>query len=152
MNEKNSPITIVIVDDVPAYRNALRIALAASYPNCTIFEETDGANVALTCRHTSPDIVITDLKMPVKDGFGVLEELYEISVDYPVMVLTAFATIVALEKVTSSGCLGFVDKSSSMKTIIEGVDAVLEGKPYYSPYVHALIQRHFKNERIGNGA
>ena len=151
MNKNESPITIIIVDDVPAYRSALTVVLKKAYPNATIIEAQNGEGISSMCLHTDPDIVITDLQMPVRDGFDVLGQLFEISIDYPVMVLTAYATIRALEKVTAAGCLGFVDKSSSMKTVIEGVESVLAGKPYYSPYIHALLQRHFTEERLANG-
>lgn len=143
MNKNSDPITIVIVDDVPVYRTALSNVLKSKYPNCTIIEEENGNQIVEVCQRVEPDIVITDLKMPGKDGFQVVNDLFNININYPVMVLTAYATIKALEKVTWAGCLGFVDKSSGMKVILEGVETVMSNKPYYSPFIHRLIQEHF---------
>jgi DNA-binding NarL/FixJ family response regulator len=135
----------VIVEDLKVYRQALVLMLKKEYPGCEIHEKGNGENILEFCRKIQPDIVITDLMMPVKDGYHVLTQLFKLSTDYPVLVLSAYATIKTVSEVTLIGCLGFVDKGSEMKVISEGIQAVIEGRPYYSPYMHSLIKDYFNS-------
>lgn len=135
----------VIVEDLKVYRQALVLMLKKEYPGCEIHEKDNGENILEFCRKIQPDIVITDLMMPVKDGYHVLTQLFKLSTDYPVLVLSAYATIKTVSEVTLTGCLGFVDKGSEMKVISEGIQAVIEGRPYYSPYMHSLIKDYFNS-------
>lgn len=137
----------VLVEDLQVYRQALSLMLQKEFPGCEIHERENGEDVLELCKKVEPDLVITDLKMPVKDGYHVLKQLFKLSSDYPVMVLTAYATIKTVSNVTLTGCLGFVDKGSDLKTISEGISAVLEGRPYYSPYMHSLIKDYFNSEQ-----
>jgi len=133
----------VLVEDLQVYRQVLSQMLQKEYPGCEIHERTNGEDVLELCKTVEPDLVITDLKMPVKDGYHVLKQLFKLSSDYPVMVLSAYATIKTVSKVTLTGCLGFVDKGSDLKTISDGISAVLAGRPYYSPYMQSLIKDYF---------
>lgn len=137
----------VIVEDAKVYREALALMLEKEYPGCVIHEKDNGEGILNFCRDVRPDLVITDLQMPIKDGYHVLTELFKLTSDFPVLVLSAYATIKTLSNVTLTGCLGFVDKGSEMKVITEGIQAVLEGKPYYSPFVHRLIKNHFESNK-----
>lgn len=145
-NHRGGPSRVfVIVEDLKVYRQALVLMLKKEYPGCEIHEKTNGKNILQFCRDIQPDIVITDLNMPVKDGYHVLTQLFKLSTNYPVLVLSAYATIKTVSEVTQTGCLGFVDKGSEMKVILEGIQAVMEGRPYYSPYMHSLIKDHFNS-------
>jgi PAS domain S-box-containing protein len=65
--------TLLIADDVNHNRSYLKDALSSS--NLTIIEAENGLEAYFTAKNTVPDLIITDIQMPVLDGFGLLEKL-----------------------------------------------------------------------------
>ncbi len=81
-------MTILIVDDDVELVGLLRFALnSAGYQVLTAF---DGEQALVRLRQHSPDLVILDVNLPVRDGFAVLETLRQHS-QVPVMMLTVRA-------------------------------------------------------------
>lgn len=77
---------ILIVDDEPQIRRALRTALQAHGFEVRVAEDGDAGLVAISS--WSPDAVVLDLVMPGRDGFDVLRETRLWS-QVPVIVLSA---------------------------------------------------------------
>lgn len=61
-----------------------------------------------------PDVVLTDLKMPVNDGFFVLEKTREIDPDLPVIIFTGFGTIESAVKALNMGAYDYLQKPFSI--------------------------------------
>jgi hypothetical protein len=68
----NDPLRVLIVDDEPLARQAIRILLRAD-PDVAIAGECSGAEAAAIIEKTPPDILFLDIHMPEVDGFGLLE-------------------------------------------------------------------------------
>ena len=82
------PWKIVLIDDEKDIREVMAIALQdAGY---TVATAPDGATGLMLCDDTSPQIVITDIRMPGMDGIRVLETLKQKYPDIEVIVATAF--------------------------------------------------------------
>jgi two-component system KDP operon response regulator KdpE len=79
---------ILVVDDEPDVRALVGTALAYSPVDVDLLEAGDGEEALRLVREQSPDIVILDLALPMRDGFSVLEEIRRES-SLPVIVLTA---------------------------------------------------------------
>src|SRR5262249_61852044 len=56
------------------------------------------------------DLIITDLKMPGKDGIAFLRELREIDVEAPVIVLTAYGTVETAVEAMKLGAVDYLQK------------------------------------------
>lgn len=68
-------IRAVIVDDEPAAREVVRTMLA-EYPSVTLVGEATNGNEAIgVIRRENPDLLLLDVQMPDRDGFGVLDAL-----------------------------------------------------------------------------
>jgi response regulator NasT len=80
-------LRIAIADDEPDMRDFLRKALVLLGHDVVTVAET-GADLVNECRRTHPDLVITDIVMPEKDG---LEALQEISQESPVPAIVVSA-------------------------------------------------------------
>ncbi len=82
---------ILIVDDEP---NALKVLSAILEEDGYMVTKTDNVDDALECLVSSDfDAVITDLKMPGKDGMYLFDYIQEHLPDIPVIFLTAFGTV-----------------------------------------------------------
>jgi len=79
---------IVLIDDEEDIREVMAIALHDS--GYTVATAADGAAGLMLCDDTSPQIVITDIRMPGIDGLQVLETLKKKYPDIEVIVATAF--------------------------------------------------------------
>ena len=83
--------TILIVDDEKNYLVILEALLAPE--GYEIITENNVANALRIIRETDLDLVITDMKMPGKDGMELLEEAKKIDPELPVIIMTAYGTI-----------------------------------------------------------
>jgi len=79
---------IVLIDDEPDIRDVMSVILRdAGY---VVFTAPDGETGLQVCESESPQIVITDIRMPGMNGLEVLEALKKKSPDTEVIVVTAF--------------------------------------------------------------
>jgi CheY-like chemotaxis protein len=85
---------LVIEDD-----NQLRMTLAAYLEDSgyTVFEAGDGMEGMVLFESHGPDIVLTDLRMPKLDGFGVIERVRKESPATPVIAFTGTADHLAVQ-------------------------------------------------------
>lgn len=82
---------ILVVDDEKNYCDVLKMILATK--GYTADTAGNGKEALEQMEAVSYDVVITDLKMPVMDGFALLKEIRRRQYDTEVIILTAFGTI-----------------------------------------------------------
>jgi two-component system LytT family response regulator len=83
------PLRVVVVDDEPLARDAVRLALEAE-PGCTVVAECpDGPTAVAAIRSHGPDIVFLDVQMPGMDGFAVIAAVGAAAMP-PVVFVTAY--------------------------------------------------------------
>jgi DNA-binding NtrC family response regulator len=103
-----SSFPILIVEDKDSLRTMLRHALEAH--SHTVLEARDESEAVEQLRKTRPVVVLTDLKLPVGDGFGVLRAAKELDPDLPVVVMTAYGSIQDAVTAMRDGAMDFLAK------------------------------------------
>jgi DNA-binding response OmpR family regulator len=83
-------MNVLIADDEPMTRSLLRRVLTRDC-GCTVSEAADGLAALSSCGTTPPDLIITDLRMPVMDGIALIEALQQVPAlaAIPVVMMTA---------------------------------------------------------------
>jgi CheY-like chemotaxis protein len=81
-------LRIVIADDEVDMRDYLQKVLPR-WGHFVVGVAENGTQLASECRKTSPDLVITDLKMPNGDGVTAIEEIWR-DQHIPVVVISAY--------------------------------------------------------------
>ena len=121
------PLKILVIDDSLLARMAVKKCLPEDLP-CELYEATDGAQgIKLFGEHT-PDIVFTDLTMPVIGGFAVLEMIRNRNPLVPVIVLSADIQKRTFEKVMELGAFRMLRKPPQKEEIRRAVtDALASG-------------------------
>ena len=121
-------LTIIIADDHPLFRGALRQALLGSGDEATIVEAGDfDAARASASRCPDADLMLLDLSMPGASGLSGLITLRAEHPGLPVIVVSARDDAATIRRALDLGASGFISKSASIEEIREGIAAVLDG-------------------------
>ncbi len=122
-------LNIIIADDHPLFRNALRQALSNAFEQTRWFEadSADALQAVLDTADVSFDLVLLDLQMPGSHGYSTLIHLRSHYPELPVIVISAHEDIITISRAIHYGGSGFIPKSASMETLQEALSAVLFG-------------------------
>jgi putative PEP-CTERM system response regulator len=99
---------ILLVEDKESLRAMLRHALEAQ--GHSVIEARDEREAIQAMRTARPGVVLSDLRLPEGDGFGVLHAAKELDPELPVIVMTAYSTIQDAVKAIKEGALDFLAK------------------------------------------
>ena len=120
---------IVIADDHPLMRSALRQAVAQAFPGVEVLEAARFDQLKeLLAGGAAPDVVLLDLHMPGMSGFIGLMMLRSEHPALPVLVVSAAEDRGTVERSLDYGASGFVPKSAPIGTVAEAIRAVLDGQ------------------------
>jgi two-component system nitrate/nitrite response regulator NarL len=129
MDNKRSPIRIVIADDHPIFRDGLRRLLESEPDFKVIGEAPDGAEAVKLTRQLRPEILLLDLAMPRHPG---LEALRELSSGSPssvrIILLTAAAEKAQIIEALQLGARGVVLKDSATQLLLKAIHTVMAGE------------------------
>ena len=120
--------TILVADDHPLFREALKGAVARLLPSARLVE-SDSADALFASAEAWPDadLLLMDLNMPGAHGFSALVHLRGIQPQLPIIVVSAREEASVVQRALDHGAAGFIPKSSSPATIREAISVVLEG-------------------------
>ena len=126
--EKATGITVMLVDDHPAFRKGMA-ALIESEPNLRVVAETgDGCQALSVYRQSQPDVVLMDLRLP---GMGGVEAIIAIRREFPdarVIVLTTFDMDEDIFRAIQSGAKSYLLKDTPPDELAAMIRAVHAGK------------------------
>ena len=121
--------TILVADDHPLFREALRGAVQRILPGATLCEaDSVDALYGLVEAHADADLLLMDLNMPGAHGFSALVHLRALHPQLPVVVVSAREEPSVMRRALDHGALGFIPKSADSDTIGEAIGLVLEGE------------------------
>jgi DNA-binding NtrC family response regulator len=99
---------ILLVEDKDSLRAMLRLALEAQ--GHTVIEARDQTEAVKALQTLYPAVVLSDLRLPEGDGFGVLRAAKEVDPELPVIVMTAFGSIQDAVVAMKEGAVDFLAK------------------------------------------
>ena len=124
----NQVKTVIVADDHPLFRTALREALKPVLPGAKVVEaDSFPALQAALTQHGAPDLVLLDLNMPGVRGFSSLLFLRSEYPTVPVVVVSGYDEPPLIQRVLQFGASGFIPKTTSLETMGEAVRAALNG-------------------------
>ena len=122
---------IIIVDDHPLFRSALRQTLAGGDPSISVEEAGDlnELSAALDADRDC-DLVLLDLNMPGTRGFSGLLLLRAQYPEIPVMIVSAVEDGNTIRRAFELGASGYLHKSVGPADIRRAIETVLSGEVY----------------------
>ena len=120
---------IIIVDDHPLFRAALRQTLAGSGSDIVVEEAGDLAALSAALEADRDyDLVLLDLSMPGAHGFSGLLLLRAQYPEVPVMIISAVEDPKVIRRTFELGAAGYLPKSVGPAEIRSAIDTVLKGE------------------------
>jgi DNA-binding NtrC family response regulator len=114
---------ILIVDDeVDMLENCSRLLKKKNYTCITTDKSLEALEIVAA---EKPDLVLTDLKMPEKDGVQILKDVKSYDPSILIIVFTGFATIPAAVEIMKEGAFDFITKPFSSDQLILTVERAL---------------------------
>lgn len=138
-NPIQEPITVVIADDLDAYRNA-QVALLNDHPRVEVVgTATDGAHLVdvVANAETHIDVVVMDMVMPNMNGVQATRSIRDISPDTRILAVSEFDRADLVFPVIQAGARGYVLKAT--RDIAEAICAVARGEALFSPQIASRI-------------
>ena len=120
-----SATRILVVDDEQLIRWCLRERLREA--GHQVIEARDGRE-ALDRVEDHVDLLLLDLKLPDRDGLGVLKEIRGRGFDAPVIIMTAYGTPEVVDEAHRLGAYGVVDKPFRYDELLTLVSEVLASR------------------------
>ena len=120
----NSKAHIFVVDDDPETLDVISLMLESDGFGYSCFTKADDCLQHLHKR--SCDLLITDVRMPGKDGMELLSEAKHIIPWLPVIVITSFGDIPMAVKAVKAGAFDFIQKPFDPETFLTIVGSALK--------------------------
>lgn len=117
---------VLMVDDERAFLRGIS-AWLKTQGGLDVATAINGVEAVEVLESTQIDLVVTDLQMPVMDGFALLAHMSRHHPNIPVMVMTAYATPAALERMAQLGSVTCLEKPLVMEDFFIKVRETLHG-------------------------
>ena len=124
----NRQIRVMIVDDHEIMRDGLREVLQRAGDFEVVGQAGDGAAAVRVAQNLRPDVIITDVMMPLKDGIDACREITEMLPDTRVLMLTAATEEDAVIEAVAAGATGYLQKYSGKEKLLRTIRDVAEGE------------------------
>jgi DNA-binding NarL/FixJ family response regulator len=126
--------TILIADDHPLFREALRHAVTRILPQARLHEaDSADALYAMVDAQPEADLLLLDLNMPGVQGFAALVHLRGLHPQLPVVMVSGREEPAVIRRALEHGAAGFIPKSSDAATIGHALSRVLDGERWSPP-------------------
>jgi two-component system, NtrC family, response regulator HydG len=120
MGDRSEVSRILILDDEPDMVENCRRILERGGHDC--LGTSDPARAIAILESDSPDVLVTDLRMPGMDGLEMMRRARELDPERPVIMLTAFATVESAVAAVKAGAFDYLSKPFSLDQLTVAVD------------------------------
>ncbi len=125
---------ILIADDHPLFREALRGAITRLMPQAQLREAQDASGLyAMVDAAPDADLLLLDLTMPGVQGLSALVHLRAQHPQLPVVMVSAREEPALMRRALDHGATGFIPKSADAAQIGEAIRQVLDGERWVPP-------------------
>ena len=127
----NHDIRLLIADDHEIFRDGFRLMLT-KYPDIVLVGEAgNGRELVEMARQLQPDVIVTDIKMPVMDGIEATKKINELYPNLGIIGLSMFDEDELIIDMLEAGAKGYLIKNAGKEQITDAIKTVYNQDPYY---------------------
>jgi len=128
-------IRILVVDDHPIVRSGLTSVLASQADFDVVGEATNGDEAIAAAARLSPDLILMDLRMPVRNGVDASAAILAARPSTRIVVLTTYVSDGEVLRAIEAGAVGYLLKDVPHEELFRALRAVARGERYLAPVV-----------------
>jgi NarL family two-component system response regulator LiaR len=140
--EKKQLISVLLVDDHPLLREALRNVLVKDDEFAIIGEAGDGEEAVKMALEMKPQVVVMDISMPKMDGLEATRRIKSGNSNISVLALTVHTEDEYILDILQAGAAGYLIKNVYGKEVVQAIKAVASGDMVLSPAIGKNLLRH----------
>ncbi len=138
-----SPITVLVVDDHPMWRDAVERDLAAAGFR-VVGTAADGAKAVRVAAAVRPDVVVMDLQLPEKSGVVATGDITAARPETRVLVLSASGEQRDVLEAVKAGATGYLVKSASAAELTDAVRRTAAGEATFTAGLAGLLLGEYR--------
>ncbi len=125
-------VKILLADDHKIVRDGIKLMLEPQAGIDVVDEAENGKKALELLKDQLVDIVVMDINMPIMDGITATKKIKEEYPDVKVLALTMSNDDLHIRQMIQAGASGYIMKSAGRKELKDAIDAIMEGKHYFS--------------------
>ena len=137
-SESKRTVRVVLADDHDLVRSGIKALLSMIEGVEVVAEARDGEELVRLVQKLHPDIVMTDISMPVMDGIAAIAQIHSGLPKVRILVLSMYDTVDFVKRAVASGACGYLMKDAPPFELEQAVRSVMTAGSYFSP---AIAQR-----------
>jgi DNA-binding NarL/FixJ family response regulator len=143
------PITVLIVDDHPLFRNGLRQVIQGDGRFELTGQAANGEDAWKLVQEQKPQVAVLDINLPGLTGLEIARRIQEKRLRTRVIILTMLKEEDLINRALDYGVNGFLLKESAVEEIVNAVVTAARGEHYLSPAVSGyLVRRRNRAEQL----
>ena len=132
-------LRILIADDHELIREGLKARLEKQPGWQVCAEAANGREAVELARTLRPDVAVLDISMPELNGIEATRQIRRECPKTAVLILTMQESEGLVRDVLAAGARGFVLKTDTTRLLVSAVEALAEGKPFFTGKVSELV-------------
>lgn len=137
MSTMGAPVTVVVVDDHPFFRDGVTRGLTLSGQIKVVAEAENGRDGLEAIARERPDVALVDYQMPDLDGLAVVHAVVRDQLPTKVLLLSAVTDSAVVFRALEEGAKGYLSKDARRAEIVDAVLRVAKGQTVVPPELAA---------------
>jgi len=141
MSTLKDPIRILLADDHEIFRDGFRVMLKKQKEFALVAEAANGQELIETALLCQPDVIVTDIKMPIMDGIEATKKLRGLLPQVNVIALSMFGDEHLIVDMLEAGAKGYLLKNANKEEVFEALKTVAQNGTYYCNHTSQKLAR-----------
>ena len=141
-------IRVLIADDHVTVREGLAAIIERQPDMAVVAEAADGRDCVVRWLECRPDVALLDLRMPILDGVGAIEEIRREDSSARLIILTTFDTDNDISRAIMAGAKGYMLKDAHREELLDCIRGVHAGETRIPPSLVAKLAAGVSGEAL----
>jgi two-component system response regulator NreC len=139
-------LRILLADDHTVVRKGLRLLIETHTGFSVIGDAADGREAVALAEKLTPDVVVMDIAMPTLNGIEAARQITGKLPQTAVVFLSMHSDESYVLKALKAGARGYLLKDSAEYDLISAIQAVSEGKAFFSPAISKMLVEDYMRQ------